>query len=282
MRAAAPRPSLWSVAPVIAWREAQISVRGYGGFIALTAALLAATWMIRIDIRALESAGLIIRADPFRTPLATAMLVVALYIGVSASMSVARDRESGTLEVLFYGPVDEISYILGKIGGLLLAYSMALPLLLAFFLLLSGIAGFALSADLFASVALSIVPAAAIISFGVLLSVGTDRVRSAVLLFIAVAALLIGVAIAYRLVLLAPIGDPSSPLLPLRDALAAIDFTIRWISPFAYIERIVSHAASGAWRPALPSLAASAAYSAAMIGFASMWLRRRGVHRRGD
>ena len=31
----------------------------------------------------------------------------------------ARDRESGTLEVLFYGPVDEITYVLGKAGGLL-------------------------------------------------------------------------------------------------------------------------------------------------------------------
>ena len=36
-------------------------------------------------------------------------------VSTSAAVSTARDREAGTLEVLFYGPVDEISYVLGKV-----------------------------------------------------------------------------------------------------------------------------------------------------------------------
>ena len=36
-------------------------------------------------------------------------VVLALFLAVSAAVSVARDRESGTLEVLFYGRVDEIA-----------------------------------------------------------------------------------------------------------------------------------------------------------------------------
>jgi hypothetical protein len=87
---------------VIAWREARAVMRGLGGYVALTLALVAATWVLLIDVRALEAAGLVVLADPFRAPLAIAMLVLAVYLAISAAVSTTRDRESGTLEVLFY------------------------------------------------------------------------------------------------------------------------------------------------------------------------------------
>jgi len=83
-------------------------------------------------------------------------------------------------------------------------------------------------------------------------------------------------------VLLVPIEDPSSPVLPLRDALAALDTGVRWISPFAYLERVVDAVVNGAWRNALISLAVALAYTAFMISLAAYWMRHRGVHRRGE
>ena len=117
MRSPAPRASRWWVAGVIAWREARAVMRGLGGYVALTLALVAATWVLLIDVRALEAAGLVVLADPFRPPLAIAMLVLAVYLAISAAVSTARDRESGTLEVLFYAPVDEITCVLGRSAG---------------------------------------------------------------------------------------------------------------------------------------------------------------------
>lgn len=280
MSAAVPEVPRWTAVSVIAWRETKAAARGLGGYIALTAALVAAAWMLLINLRALGAAGVLVLADPFRPPVAMAMLVLALYLAVSAAVSTARDRESGTLEVLFYGPVDELAYVLGKVAGLLVAYLAAMPLLLVSLMLLSFVTGFSLTARLLASLVLSVVPAAEIVSFGVLLSVGTSRVRSAVLLLFGVTAALLGIAFAYSIVLLVPITDPSSPVLPLRDTLAALDAGADWISPFAYLERVVEGTASGAWRTALASLVAGVAYAATMIGLAAYWLRRRGVHGR--
>ena len=275
-------PPRWWVASVIAWREVKSAVWGAGGYFALTLAALAAAWMLMIDVQALKRGGLLIEAEPFRSPVAAAMLVLALFLAVSAAVSAARDRESGALEVLFYGPVDEVSYVSGKVGGWLAAYVAALPVLLLSLMLLALMTGFRVSPIILASLALSVVPAAEIVGFGVLLSIGTNRVRSALLLLIGVAALLLGVTIAYRMVLLVPIDNPASAVLPLRDALAAIDAVARWISPFAYLERVVDGIATGAWRTALVSFAAAAGYAAAMIMVAAYWLRRRGVHRRGE
>lgn len=279
---AVPASSRWWVAGVIARREATAAMRGIGIYVALALALVAATWVLLIDVRALEAGGLLVLADPFASPLAVAMLVLALFLAVSAAVSVARDRASGTLEVLFYGPVDEITYVLGKVGGLLLAWLAALPLLLASLALLALMTGFALTPSILVGLALSIVPAAEIVGFGVLLSVGMERVRSAVLLLVGVIALLFGVTLAYDMVLLVPVSDPSSPELALRDALAVLDAGVRWVSPFAYLERVVEATMTGAWRTALASLVAAAACAILMIGLGACWLRRRGVYRRGE
>ncbi|MDH3669472.1 MAG: ABC transporter permease [Paracoccaceae bacterium] len=282
MSTAGSQSSRRTVVSVIAWREAKATMRGISGYAAITIALIVATWILLVDVRALEAGGHLVLADPFGPPLTIAMLVLALFLAVSAAVSAARDRESGTLEVLFYGPVDEISYVLGKIGGLLLAYLAALPLLLASLSLLALMTGFSLTLVIVASLILSIVPAAEIVGFGVLLSIGTNRVRTAVLLLIGITVVLLGITVAYSMVLLIPIEDPSSPVLPLRDVLAALDAGVRWISPFAYLERVVDAAVTGAWRTALISLAVAVAYTAVMICLAAYWMRRRGVHRRGE
>lgn len=282
MRGPAPQATRWWVAGVIAWREAGAVMRGIGVYVALALALVAAAWVLLIDVRALEAAGLLVLADPFRAPLAFAMLVLAAFLALSAAVSTARDRESGTLEVLFYAPVDEISCVLGKVGGLLVVYVAALPMLFAAFALLALITGFALTPAILLSLALSIVPAAEVVSFGVLLSIGAGRVRTAVLLLLGATAVLLGAALAYGMVLLVPITDPSSPVLALRDALAALDAIVRWISPFAYLERVIDGALTGAWRAALTSLAATVGYTLLMMAGAAYSLRRRGVYRRSE
>ena len=128
------------------------------------------------------------------------------------------------------------------------------------------------------SIALSIVPVAQIVGFAILLSVGIGRVRSAVLLLVGIVALLLG----HRGRL--PHGAAGADLGPVepgaaaaRHACGARRAAASWISPFAWLERVVDGAMAGAWRNALLSLAAALAYAALMIGLAAVWLRRRGV-----
>jgi ABC-type transport system involved in multi-copper enzyme maturation permease subunit len=270
-----------SLIGVLARREAQAALRGMGSYIALTVALLAASWLVAVDVKALETAGVLVRAEPLRAPLAIAILILCAFFAVSAAVSTSRERENGTLEVLFYGPVSPAIYICGKVAGQLVAYVAALPLLLVSFLVLSKISGFAMSPMVLASSLLSVVPAAAIISFAVMLSIGTSKVRSAVLLIIGVIALLIGVKIAYGLVALIPISDPSSSLVALRDALLSLDIAFRWISPFAYLERVVDAGITGDWWKATVNSAIVLAGIIGLMGLAVVRLRQIGVYGRG-
>lgn len=282
MNKAMAAPARLAIAGVIARRELLHAVRGIGGYVALSLALAVGTAILLVDVRALAIGGLLVLSDPFGPSLAISLLVVALFLAVSAAVSTARDRESGTLEVLFYGPVDEVSYILGKVGGLLAAFVAALPLIGIAFVLLSLLTGFILTSKILATLVVSIVPAAMIVSFGTLLAVGTSRVRTAIVLLIAVVAAILGVSFAYIFVLMIPITDAASPVLPLRDGLAALDQVVDWLSPFSYLERVVDGATRGAWQGAAVSLAIALAYALAMMALAALWLRRRGVQRSGE
>jgi hypothetical protein len=128
-----------------------------------------------------------------------------------------------------------------------------------------------------------VVPAAMVVSLGILLAIGTNRVRSAVLILGAVAFVFLGGAAAYSLVLMIPMENPSSPIIALRDSLAAVNGTLRWISPFAYLSRIVAEGvAIGAWLTVAQALAASLAGTALMIVIAATWLRRRSLGRASE
>jgi hypothetical protein len=91
-------------------------------------------------------------------------------------------------------------------------------------------------------------------------------------------AFLVGVTVAYEMVLLVPIEEASSPVIPLRDALRTLNTIVLLISPFAHLERIVDAVAAESWRRAGLDLLLSLGLSLALIAAAIAWLRRRGVH----
>jgi ABC-type Na+ efflux pump permease subunit len=259
-------------------REAKAALNGVGLYLVVSVSVAAAAWLLLIDVRAVSVAGVLVRSDPFGAPLDACLLVLALFFSVSAAAQTARDRESGTLEVLFYSPVNEVTYVLGKTLGLVAAYALMLPLVALCFGLMSLITGFVLAGSFFVSLVFSAVPAAMVVSFGILLAIGTNRVRSAVLILGAVAVVFLGGAAAYTLVLMVPIENPSSPVIALRDSLAIFNGALRWISPFAYLNRVVTEGvAIGAWMTAVQGLLASLAGTLLMIVVAAAWLRRRSL-----
>lgn len=267
----------------MARREAIAALNGVGLYIAVSISVAAAAWLLLIDVRAVSVAGVLVRSDPFGAPLDACLLVLALFFSISAAAQTARDRESGTLEVLFYAPVDEWTYVLGKTLGLIAAYALMLPLVALCFGLMSLVTGFLLTASFFVSLLFSVIPAAMVVSFGILLAIGTNRVRSAVLILGAVAFVFLGGAAAYSLVLMVPIENPSSPVISLRDSLAVFNGALRWISPFAYLNRVVTEGvAIGAWMTAVQGLVVSLAGTLLMIVVAAAWLRRRSLGRTSE
>jgi ABC-type transport system involved in multi-copper enzyme maturation permease subunit len=267
---------------VVARRELGTLVRGIGGYVALTFALVCVAWLLGTELDRARAGGLLVHGEPFQASLLAAALVLSVFLAVSAVVSVARERERGTLEVLFYGPIDEPSYIAGKFAGQVAGFMVALPVLAASFLLFGLVSGFIVSPKLLFGLLASIVPAAEVIAFGLLLSVVAGRLRTSILLLLGITVLFLGIALAYAIVSVIPIDSPASPILPLRDALAALDMVVDWLSPFAYFERVLESVALGAWSLAATALLAGLGHIAVTLSLATLGLRGRGVRPKGD
>jgi ABC-type transport system involved in multi-copper enzyme maturation permease subunit len=267
---------------VLAGREFKMTMGSASTYTVLGLALGLAGWMLSNDVALVRSNGLLVHVAPFRGPLLGALLVLSFFLAVSAVLSVARDRDRGTLEVLFYGPIDEMTYLAGKLAGLLGAYGAIMPLLLAGLVVLSMFTRFEIGINLIAALALSIIPAAGIVAVGLLLSAAAKRVRSSILFFITAVGLFVGAAVSYSFVSRVPVEDPASPILPLRDALGAVDAVLSRISPFTYLEQIFDAADTGAWTAIGGSLALSLVGTIIAALLASLALRWRGVRTREE
>lgn len=267
---------------VLAGREFNMTMRSSSTYAVLGVALGLAGWMLSNDVALVRSNGLMVHAAPFRGPLLGALLVLSFFLALSAVLSVARDRDRGTLEVLFYGPIDETSYLAGKLFGLLGAYLAMMPMLLTGLVVLSIFTRFEIGPRLIAALALSLIPAAGIVTVGLLLSAMAKRVRSSILFFIVAVGLFVGAGVSYSFVSRIPVDDPASPVLPLRDALRAVDTALSQISPFTYLEQIFDWANIGSWSAVGRSLALSLFGTIILAILARLALRWRGVRTRED
>lgn len=271
-------PALSHVIKHMILREFFAIVSGLGIFAAVSVSMLAALWLLLIDVRTLEVAGIFVSDDPFRNPLSAALIILTSYLSISATVSTARDREIRTLEVLFYAPVDEISYVLSKVLAHVLAFIAMLPLIGGVLFLFAKFAGFILTANTLAGLIFAVLPATMMLGLGVLLATLTSRVRTAILLLGAAFLLFIGSALIYAVVLTVPIDNPSSPIISLRDALASLNAGMRWVSPFAHLQRIVSDGLSaGSWYPVVLRTLLSLLGAAILVASAALLLRLRGL-----
>lgn len=269
-------------ARTVARRELGLSVTGVGASVAAAVALLAAGWIVSNDVSAIRASDLLVLEQPFRTSAAAAVLLVSMFIGVSAVVSVARERDRGTLEVLFYGPIDELSYIVGKLLGQLGGYVAILAVVIAGLLLLSFLTGFAMTGSVIAGLILSVAVAAQVVAFALLLSVLGGRVRSGVLLFIGVTVILVAITLGNQAVAALPIESATSAVIPVRDALAALQSVVAWISPYVALERTIDSIALGAWTTTTLVSVLCVGYAVIATLAAAALLRRRGVRARGE
>jgi hypothetical protein len=241
--------------------------------------MLAALPILRGHLEAIRDGRVLVLSDALILPFFVAATIAQLYLALASVATVARERESGVLEALFYGPVDGPSYVLAKQLALVAAY---LPMGLAIALLLlayAGIAGLRPSPILAPALALSVATAAAVAALGILLATLTGGVRAALGLFGLVALAFLAVQIGVDLLSGVAVTGGASPSLFLRDLALGLDGALGLISPFALFQDGVDAAVRGDAAGYAARLALSLLECALLLLLAVRALERRGVRR---
>ncbi|MGQ0550621.1 MAG: ATP-binding cassette domain-containing protein [Armatimonadota bacterium] len=267
-------------ATTVTGRETRGLLLGASPYAVLSLALLVGALLARNHLEFSAQSGLLIHPGPFDLPLLLGLQVATLFLALSAATTVARERDRGTLEVLFYGPMNTASYILGEFLGHAAAYGLLSAGLLAGFVILAMLSGFIFGAALVPVILLSAASASATIAIGLALSATARSARTAVVGLLALAGGFAAVGFGHAYLASVPLeGRYYHPLLFLKNALTLLSRVGEVLWPPTHLDRGMKAALQGQWFLYWGVFAASVTVALALLAAAAVLLGRRGVRR---
>lgn len=267
-------------AKVIAKRELKSTLYGTGIYITLTAIFLAASYFfVNSSVSNVLDAGVLALRNPITEPFFFSIGLAATYLGLCSALTISRERDQGTLEVLFYGPVDAVSYIASKYLHQLLAFVVVLAFATLNFFLVAQVTNFGFSSGFLWVLILSVFLTSCMVSFGILLSVSTRRMAVSVVLFLGLVLFFYGFRVAHTIVMNITGRDLPIIIVYIRMILDNLNAVVRWISPLSYFDRGMLAAYMGDTAQYLLSLLSSTVYTLILLAL-SVWIfKKKGVRR---
>ncbi len=229
-------------------------------------------------IDTVAESGLNVLSSSFNLPVYSFVLVISFFLTLAVITSVAREMELGTLEILFYGPIDSAAYVGGKILACATTYLAAVALGAVGYGVLSVISSFYLPASTWAVVAISIPVAFYLLSFGVCLAATTGKLRAALGWFMAIALVLLAAQFGPLLLNIAPsTSQYYDPVRVLRQVLNSVNQVLGWVSPLGLLAKGTEAVRRGDHLSALVAAAISAFYAVLFLAGSIRFLLPRGI-----
>jgi len=228
---------------------------------------------------AVEKNRVLILADAFTLPFFAAATIAMLYLALASVATIARERDQGTLEVLFYGPVDLASYVLAKHLAHVLAYIPIGLGLAALLLAYAGMSGLRLPSAFGWELLLSVFTAAAVAALGICLSTLVRGVRGGIALLAGLALLFLAIRVGSEILSGIQVTNNVSPLLLVRNIVGALDTLVGYVSPFSTFQRGVDALVRQDLAGYLGAILLSCLHCALLLTLSVYLLGRRGVRR---
>ena len=262
----------------IAQQQARDSLFGWGIYITAAVSVAMAALLVFNSVRFVGESSLNIISEPFLAPLQTALSLAMLLVAVEATLAIARPREQGSLQVLFFAPIDEPILVGGHFVAGLFVYILFVLLTLPILLLLAWRTNFVIPLNLVLAILPTLFAAAVSIAFSLFVSAAAPSARSAVLILVAGILILLGLQSAYTALLsIPPTSRFYDAFLFLRTILANLQLLLAWLSPFRMIDVMLKSALNKDWLALVQQVGMALAATAVWLFAAVHMLKRRGV-----
>ena len=268
----------WHIIHTIATQQSRDTLFGWGIYITAAVSVGIAALLIFNSTRFVGESSLNIVAQPFMLPLQAALTLVILFVAIEATLSIARPREQGSLQVLFFAPIDEPIFIGGNFLAGLLSYILFVLLTLPILLLLAWSTNFVIPTQLLWATIPTLFVVGVTIAFGLFVSAAAPSARTAVLILVAGILILLGLQSAYAALLnIPPTSRFYDALLFIRTILANLQTILSWFSPFRMLDVILTSSLNNDWLVLIRQLGIALVTTAIWLFTAVRMLRRRGV-----
>jgi ABC-type transport system involved in multi-copper enzyme maturation permease subunit len=244
-----------------------------------TGGILLAALVTQTYLEAIGALGIGVYEDPLQYPFLLAVEACGLYFSLWASTRISRERESGTLEVLFWTPVDDLGLILGKILGSVTASAVFIFLVLGFLAVAGRLTGLVFPENVAELLLSSIIFVGSMVAVGTFVSTLAGRVRTAVAVLMALVALFLGLQIVVGFLGNLPPEQLSRSLLLMRDSLILLTRITGVLSPVQYFAWSLDALKLGNPGQYDLSVATALAHFSAFVAISVFMLKARGVRK---
>ncbi|MGD8458459.1 MAG: hypothetical protein PVF83_18950 [Anaerolineales bacterium] len=224
---------------VIMSRVSQTGFWGWGIFITVTVSLAFSSIMLVNYSRFTDTNLISVEKQPLTTAILLSVIMVSLYLSLTVSLNVSREYSNNTIEMLFYGPVDESSYMLGNFFAQIKLFIYTLVPILIWMNLSIWLLNLDFRLDMFAMLIASIFMCGQLVAFGLLMAAWGGKRRNALVYFLLIILLVGGIQVADLIVsTLVQIQSSieTDPVVVVRNVLSAVNSVIAWISPYSQLD----------------------------------------------
>jgi ABC-type transport system involved in multi-copper enzyme maturation permease subunit len=226
----------WHSINIIQKRASQSKLWSLGVFVTMTIALMISSILLINGMRFIETNLLMVEKQVLLVPVLTNGILISLYLALLAAIGFSRELDKGTLETLLYGPVNELTFIIGSFLAYLKVFTITLIITLIWSNLCVWILNLSFRLDVLGLLIASLFMTAELIALGLFSAAWGGKTRNALIYLVLGILLLGGVQIADFIVsglVQLTTSTASDPMIVVRDILASINGITRWFSPFA-------------------------------------------------
>ena len=237
--------------------------------------LLIGLFFLRNQIAELSDQGILVLDEPIILPLIIVVLVSGVYTAFNLAFTIAREKESGTMACLFFGPINEGTFIVGQLikhaltlmVGLLTGVVILACMAVYFHLPVSNLAIMAIALGFIFGLCLETISA--------LIAVFLGKTRTVMYVFGLCFGIFFGLH--FGVILLRGMENPGGVMVYIKDFLEILLKLTKYISPFSYFLTGIEGLQLGQAKLVLSSLFASVSYIGVVSWIAIRVLRWKGV-----
>ncbi|MBN2044349.1 MAG: hypothetical protein JW757_04945 [Anaerolineales bacterium] len=233
-------------------RVSQTRFWGLGIFVTLAVSLAFSSVLLVNFSRFTETNLITVEKQPLTAPILLSVILISLYLSLTISLNVSREYSNNTIEMLFYGPVDESAYMLGNFFAQLKVFLYSLIGILVWLNLSIWLLNLDFRLDIFLMLGVSILMCGQWVAFGLLVASWGGKRRNTLVYFMLTILLIGGIQAGdFIAATLVQIQSPTAtdPLVVARNVLSGINGLISWISPYSQLssafEAILENSTSG-------------------------------------
>jgi hypothetical protein len=179
-----------------------------------------------------------VEIQPLAMPILLSVILVSLYLSITISLNVSQEYDNNTIEMLFYGPVDEMSYMLGNFFAQIKLFIYTLIAILIWMNFSIWLLNLDFRVDMFAMLIASVFMSGQLVAFGLLVAAWGGKQRNTLVYFLLIILFLGGIqvadVIASTLVQIQSVVA-NDPLVVIRNVLSWLSGIITWISPYSQL-----------------------------------------------